>query len=110
MFKNIDFIAKIKNEFMEHISGYIESKISECKINKSKISLLEYDTMRLNSYEQKYIEPFLDDEALIWKIENAIKNCSTQSRQYGLPRHYDEYLMTDGINELLKRFKENNNV
>jgi hypothetical protein len=96
MFK---FLEKAKNEFLSHVDPSIQ------KLANIKLELDFYKTMYLNSYEQKFIEPYLSDEALIWKIENAIKN-SKRLGIYELPKHYDEYLSTDGIAELLKRFKE----
>jgi len=97
MFK---FPTKAKDEFMSHISVEVLAIVS----NNKKLSLHRYEKLYLDSYEQKYIEPYLSDEALIWKIENAIKNAKRLGI-YELPRHYDEYLSTDGIAELLKRFK-----
>jgi len=102
MFK---FLTKVQNKFMSYISNEIKRLINK----KEKISLDFYKTMYLNSYESKILEPYLSDEALIWKIENAIKY-SNKISKYELPRHYGEYLSTDGITELLKRFKEKLNV
>jgi hypothetical protein len=100
MFK---FLEKAKNDFLSHVN------LSVQKLANNKIELDFYKTMYLNSYEQKFIEPYLSDEALIWKIENAIKN-SQQIGQYEIPIVYDKYLSTDGIAELLKRFKDKKNV
>jgi hypothetical protein len=93
MFK---FSTKVRDEFMSHIKFAL--------VKDETITLSVYKSLYLNSYEQKYIEPYLSDEALVWKIENAIKN-SQQIGQYEVPITYDKYLSTDGIAELLKRFK-----
>ncbi len=46
------------------------------------------------------------NEAFVMKIENAVKNRSARMGEFQLPVTYDEYLLTDGIDELLRRFKE----
>jgi len=102
MFKKI--AEKNKKEFMSHIKKEI---IERCK-QKELISLKEYAAMNMNSYESKYIEPFLLPEAFIWKIENALKNICKESRKYYIPKHYNDYILTDGINELLERYKKLN--
>lgn len=111
MFKGIKkVIEKLDKEFMSHIHKEIQDLVKENK----EISLEVYKELRINSYERKYIEPYLSDEALVHKIKYALNNSSTLTK-YELPKHYTEYLHTDGIEELLKRFtrkctwkKENN--
>ena len=96
----INFHSRIKNEFMSHI----RPRIVLMKGLVKTITLKQYQEMTMNSYEAKYIESLLSDEAFVWKIKNAIKN-SKQLNSTELASTYDEYLATDGINELLKRFK-----
>lgn len=86
-------------EFMEHVRSEVQAMAALIPI-----SLEMYSTMAINSYEAKFLEPYLSDEAFVWKLENAIKN-ARHLTQYELARHYDEYLSTDGVAELLKRFK-----
>ena len=74
-------------------------------VKNAPITLEIYQSLRMNSYEHKYIHPYLSDEALVWNIDNAFKNTRTLGK-FELPRHYDQYLATDGIEELLKRFKK----
>lgn len=106
MFKFLEECSRKRlKEFMSHVSVEINLRVLKCG-ETGKISLEEYSEMRMNSYEQKYIEPFLSPEALIWKIENAIKNVSVSFGKYNLPTTYDEYLVSDGIVELLKRYKK----
>lgn len=105
MFKTSMFDKYLKekeNEFMSHVSVEIQA-IHDCG---HKLSLERYKELRTNSYEDKYLEPMLSDEAFIWKIENAIKNVWGNESRFYLPVTYDEYLSTDGIKELLKRFKK----
>lgn len=97
MFK---FVSEVATEFDSHIGDDIRELVSN-----SPISLEAYQNLQINSYEDKFIEPYLSDEAFIWKLENAIKY-AYKLTSHQLPRHYDEYLSTDGIAELLKRFKE----
>jgi len=96
------FIKKKNKEFLSHVSADI---IKRCGTGK-RISLEEYKEMRLNSYERKYIHPYLSEEALIWNIENALKFCLLEYSDWSLPATYDEYVATDGIRELLKRYKK----
>lgn len=97
MFK---FVSKTATEFESHIGDDIRELITH-----SPISLEIYQALRINSYEDKFIEPYLSNEAFVWKLENAIKNSSILTR-HQIPIHYDAYLATDGVTELLKRFKE----
>jgi hypothetical protein len=107
MFKNL--IKNYQEEFNKHLSKKIKKLISQCKKNKTQISLGKYKELRLNSYEQKRLIPYLNKEALVYHIEKSIANRSKSLSNYQLPSHYDEFLMTDGIDELLKRYKEVNN-
>lgn len=95
----------IEKEFMSHVSKTVIARVKAVS-GIGLISLSEYESMRMNSYEGKYTEPFLSSKALIWKIENALKNVSISFGEYNIPTTYDEYLESDGIKELLKRYKK----
>jgi len=99
--KRVEFYSHIDNDIIKRIERAIE--ISEL------VSLSEYQAMRLNSYEQKVLEPYLSDEAFIWKITGAISNSFKEMSTYDFPTTYNEYILTDGIHELLIRFKRNLN-
>ena len=101
MFK---YVSKIAEEFMSHVSEEIRDMVS----GGDEISLTKYKKLQINSYEDKFIEPYLSTEAFLWKIENAMKNSPTLTK-HQLARHYTEYLATDGVAELLRRFKEAEN-
>lgn len=94
------FLEDKKKDFLSHIRLQYQEIVDSKRI----ISLQEYVSMRMNSYEDKYIEPCLSDEALVWKIETALKNTRDNGHYY-IPIVYDDYLKTDAIRELLKRFK-----
>ena len=104
MFKNTfsTYLKEKENEFMSHISKNIQDLYNSGYL----ITLKIYKELKLNSYENKYIESHLDNEAFIWKIENAIKNVWGKESIFYIPITYNEYLSTDGIKELLKRFKD----
>ena len=91
-----------KKKFFSNVRERFAVKVG----NKETIGLEEYKSLRMNSYEAKLIEPILSDEALIWKLENAINNIGVNTSKYSIPSDYNEYILTDGINELLRRFKE----
>jgi len=100
----MSFITKYAKEDEDNFNSHISEEIKD-KINKKQvISLEEYKEMRINGYEQKRILPLLSDDAFIWHIKNAIKNRGYNVSSLQLPDHYDHYLSTDGIDELLKRF------
>lgn len=69
------------------------------------ISLRLYKRFSMNSYEREYIFYSLSDEALLWKTENALKNCSPM-RRWGLPSCYDEAIIHRCAPELAARFAE----
>ena len=98
MFKYLSVVA---DEFYGHVGEDIRELVS----GGDEIPLCMYRNLRVNSYEDKFIEPYLSNEAFIWKLENAMKNSPTLTK-YQLSRHYTEYLATDGVSELLRRFKE----
>lgn len=91
-------LKELEDDFMSHIR-------EEFKQFKGTISLEDYKEMRMNSYEQKFLEPYLSNEALVWKIENALKNSSRTFSELIIPTTYDDYLCSDGMVEILKRFK-----
>jgi hypothetical protein len=94
-----------KDLFEVHIRDDVAALVRSCEKTDTRITLDLYLEIKLNSYEQKFIEPWLSDQALIHKIENAVKNRSARLGKYDLAKHYDEYLLTDGVDELLKRLK-----
>lgn len=66
-------------------------------LNGRKIELEEYREMRLNSYEQKAIEPHLSDAAFLWKLSIYIEESSKSSCTFQIPGSYDDWCLTDGI-------------
>jgi hypothetical protein len=92
-----------QQEFLSHVSAVMLQRVKDVSTT-GPISLEEYKTIRMNSYEQKYIAPHLSDEALVWKIKNAMDNVAMKVSDFRVPSTYEEYLLTDGIKELLKRF------
>lgn len=102
MFKGFHGLNAARERFMSHISLDIIDLVERGQ----PITEQEYMSLRLNSYEQKYIEPFLSDNALINKVKRAIGHSSQTLSRYELPQHYDHYLATDGVAELLKRLEE----
>lgn len=97
-----DYKTKINKEFMSHVSQKIKERFETDK----EIDLEEFKEMRINSYEYKLIEPLLSPEAFIFRIDEAIKNISVRQHSMEISSTYDEYILTDGINELLKRYKK----
>jgi len=106
MFKFENLKNEQKIEFMSHVRDEYKKIISN---KDSVVSLEQYKAMRMNSYEDKVLEPFLSDEAFVYKMEICIKNAQDLPT-YKLARHYDEYLSTDGVRELMKRFKKVKNI
>jgi hypothetical protein len=102
----INFKSTANDVFMAHIDDTVKALVDKSKATGEPISFAVYQTMYLNLYEQKYVEPYLSDEALVWKIDNALKNVAMRSTEHSVPLTYDEYIATDGITELLKRFKK----
>jgi len=99
-----DHLAKKRAEFMFHVDENVQDMVRHCDKMDTRITLETYESLRINSYERKFIRPWLSDEALISEIENALKN-SRESGEFKVPSTYTEYLATEGIEELLKRFK-----
>jgi len=93
-----------EKEFSDNVGEDITNLLKNCILTGENISLEKYTNLPMNSYEVKFIEPLISNEALIWKLEKSIKQ-TRQLGRYQVPPTYPEYLATDGINELLKRFK-----
>ena len=90
-----------KKKFFSNVRERFAVKVG----NKETIGLEEYKSLRMNSYETKLIEPILSDEAFIYKIEIAVNNLSITLSKYEIANNYNDYILTDGIDELLERFK-----
>lgn len=91
-----------KGIFLSHVSEDIQARCASGR----PIGLEEWKTLRANSYERKFMEPFLTDEAFLYNLDICIRNVQTEYvGPYGLARDYNVYIMTDGIHELRKRFK-----
>lgn len=98
---NFDSLIKpYRDEFLKHVRPEFQQRV----LDKATIGLDEFKTLRMNSYEQKFIEPILSDEAFLYHLEKAINNTRGLGI-YQLPAHYDEYVGTDGVVALLRRFK-----
>ena len=98
-----------EEEFNGHISDEIKTIINQCEKRKSRIPLYVYKELRINSYEQKRIIPYLSNEAFIYHLEMCLKNVSVKSSKYAISADYNTYILTEGIDELLKRFKSEQN-
>jgi hypothetical protein len=100
-----EVIQRAEHEFFKHVDKDTRDMILECEINGTKISFDVYKELKINSYEWKVVLPFLCDAAFTGYLENAIHNRSRKIGARELPRHYDDFILTDGVDELLKRFK-----
>ena len=98
-------VSAKKINFMKYVGEEVVALAYNCAKNNTQVSLSEYKLLRMNSYEQKFIEPYLSDEALLDKVKCATQYRARQLGVYDLPSHYDDYLLTDGVNELIKRLE-----
>ena len=90
------------SDFMNHVSSNI---VDLC--NKGRVDLATYVHLRMNSYENKYIQPYLTNEAFIWKLKQHLKQVR-QKHDQEISTTYEEYLAHDDIFELLRRFENEN--
>jgi len=95
---------KAEKEFYSNI----RPEILEIYESGREIPLSEWKEMRMNSYEMKLLEPRLSDEAFVHHFENALNNVSfpTTTYMYKLNSTYDTWVQSEGIVELLERFKK----
>lgn len=105
-FNLTEWAKRKEDEFMSHVSDEVQQLAIICQADNKEIPLDIYRSMRLNSYEQKLLHGYLSNEALVWVIENAMHNSLARNGRWHVPVVYDEYLLSDGLSELLARFKK----
>lgn len=93
-----------KKEFMSHVSQEI---IDITKQGGQCVSHKQYQELRMNSFERKYLIPFLEREALINTIEYCLSQCCEDNKgSFACPVTYNEALINDLVPELIKRLKQ----
>lgn len=97
-----DRYQKIVDNFMAHVSDEISDRV---KLGTT-MTMEEYQSLRMNSYEQHLIQPLLDKAALLELIQHYYKNASFgKYSKYTLPRSYDDALTCVLIPMLLERLR-----
>jgi hypothetical protein len=65
------------------IRDHVKARVEAVKAgHMPKVTLEEYETLRMNTDEWRAIAPILTDEALKQAITNTLKNCSNRSGTY----------------------------
>lgn len=85
----------------------ISSKVAALIQKSTVITKKIYEGLRLNSYEQALLLPFMEDEVLFDVIKLAQENSSfpTQATFINPPSTYDEALVGLYLPEILRRYK-----
>jgi hypothetical protein len=94
---------------MQNISAGVLFLIDALKSTGRKLTYDEYANMRINSYEQKLLHPFLDDKAFITLVEYYLSNSGqdwSPMGEFELSKHYGDAMQRELIHQLIKRFKE----
>lgn len=84
----------MRKDEMAHVSVAVRTRVD----TGEDITLAEYKTLWLNSYERKYILTALDDEALDYVVRHCLANCGRHN-----PATYDGVLQDGLVPELLRR-------
>lgn len=91
---------KQRDEWNSHVRAHIHALAAR----EFKVTLAEYKELRMNSYEQETLLPNLDQETLIWCIENCLANIGQNVKRPVLT--YDQALALNYVPELLRRIKK----
>jgi hypothetical protein len=92
-------------EFMSHVKSSVKERFE----TGVPISFEKYSGMRLNSYERRFIQPLLDDNALIRQIKYSMaQEGICQLGQYTIPKSYLEEVTGVLLPEIIKRFESKN--
>lgn len=85
---------------------HVQKKTIERFHEGSLISLEEYKTLRMNSYDRRVLEPLFTDEVLCFSIEYALEQeGNSEFVKYTIPSSYTESILRVHIHELLRRFR-----
>lgn len=104
-FKFLERISQQKKaEYLEHC----RPEIVNLSCRRKKLSLAEYQELRLNSWEFVLIHRNLDNEALLYVIHHSYSNSQFKSRSVfdPPPMTYDTAIVTEYLPLLLGRFSE----
>lgn len=89
-------------DFELSISGAVARRFETGK----PISMQEFESMKLNSYEKKLLLPLLDKEALILYVKYCKRMSTNKIGKYSIPKSYEHFLATDAIDLLLAKLEE----
>lgn len=94
-----EYAKKAREEFMSHVDQDIQDLASR----GTPVTKEEFENLRINSYEAKFLIPHLTDEAFLWLIEQYFHQVR-ESTDFSKPcTTYEEFLATDGSRELARR-------
>ena len=97
-----EFMQKKQDNFMQYIDQWVIDRFS----TGEPITLAEYKTFAINSYERKYLFPLFNNELLLYLIEYSLgQDGHKELFKYDLPRHYTDSVLRLYLPELIRRIK-----
>ena len=96
-------LEKRKQEFMQHVRPHI-IELAE----RGQVTHEEYNSLRMNSYERRYLHPYLTTDALV----KLTRYCLSQTGywqpcgEFEVPKDYEDAVMRDLLPLLLDRMEE----
>jgi hypothetical protein len=91
------FAKKAHEQLDEHVRPEIQALAKRGNVTPAEVAELH-----INSWEWEHITPAMNDEALVARVEHALKNCGQHKRPFA---SYDEAVQGLYAPELLRRFK-----
>lgn len=97
--------TSLPHSYLPHIRTHILDLYSH-KVRKSDhFTLDEYKALTMNSYERELIFTLIDDNTLIYLIQNCLSNITLYPETLRPPSTYEEAVIRRLLPELLSRFQ-----
>ena len=95
-------VIKRRADFMSHISDEIRARAE----HPEPVTLQEYQALRMNSYERKFLLPHIDNETLIYIARYSYSQIGRRLTKHQIAEDYSEALMLEYAPLLCDRLEE----
>lgn len=102
----MEWLERTKKWKREEFYSHIRSEIINLSKRKEKITIDEWNNLRINSYERRILYNNLTNEVLIETAEYYMSQCYQKLPSLSIPIHYNEALERVLLPLLLERFKK----
>lgn len=98
-------------EFYSHISPDMEEWVYNAKKDGRAITFVEWQNLRINSYEKHFIIPYLDDDAVLHIAQYCYDQAGYREfSDHQLPAHYGESVIGVWFPLLIERLRAKQDI